>query len=86
MSGTMQESNQASVYAHMYLSNPGLTVYAMFWNIPEGVVSLTRFWCSFVIDRINPHLSRYLQTGTLVNSEDPDETKHYAHFIRACTV
>ena len=58
----------------------------MFWIIPEGVVSLTMFWCSYVIDSINPHHSRYLQTGTLVNSEDPDEVKHYAPLIRACTV
>ena len=30
--------------------------------------------------------SRYLQIGILVNSEDPDEMKHYAHFIWYCTV
>ena len=58
----------------------------MFWIIPEGVVSVTRPWCSFVIDSINPHHSRYLQTGPLVNSEDPDEMKHFAPFITACAV
>ena len=57
----------------------------MFWNIPEGVVSLTRVWCSFVIDSINLHHSRYLQTGTLENSKDPDEMKHYALFERITT-
>ena len=67
------------MYVHVYQCNPGSTVYAMFWNTPKGVVSLTRFWCSFVIDNINLHHSGYLQTGTLVNSEDPDEMKHCAH-------
>ena len=47
---------------------------------------LLGFRCSFVIDSINPHHSRFLQTDTLVNSEDPDEVKHYAPLIRACTV
>ena len=41
---------------------------------PKGVISLTRFWCSLLLYRY----SGYLQTGILVNSEDPDEMKHYA--------
>ena len=40
----------------------------------------------FGVQSINPHHSGYLQTGSLLNSEDADEMKHYAHFIRACTV
>ena len=74
------------MYVHAYQCNAGSTVYALLWIISEGVVSLTRFWCSFVIDSINLNHSGYLQAGTLVNSENPNEMKHYAHFIRACTV
>ena len=81
----LQESNQASG-EDVYQSNPRSTVYAMLWTITEGVVFLTRFWCDFVIDSINPDHYRYVQTGTLVNSEDPDEMKLYAPFIKACTV
>ena len=65
----LQESNQASS-EDVYQSNPRSTVYTMFWNITEGVVSLTRFWCSFVIESVNPHHSRYLQESNQVSSED----------------
>ena len=48
----------------------------------KGLSPLLGFGVALLLYRY----SRYLQTGILVNSEDSDEMKHYAHFIRYCTV
>ena len=48
----------------------------------KGLSPLLGFGVALLLYRY----SGYLQTGILVNSEDPDEMKHYAHFIRSCTV
>ena len=48
----------------------------------KGLSPLLGFGVALLLYRY----SGYLQTGILVNSEDSDEMKYYAPFIRACTV
>ena len=47
----------------------------------KGLSPLLGFGVALLLYRY----SGYLQTGILVNSEDSNEMKHYAHFIRSCT-